>query len=204
MDTEMNIVLNQFLACTPVYEISWILFDPDPTYQNLLFNKIFNHDVTRCYGPSRDYQLSFLKKWMTFVEKSNHSIIDQVYVLYAELIQQNPMKDFTYKSYYLDENIYVTLKESNHIITQGTTGLHSWQAAFYLSEWISMHKEKFYQKRILELGSGVGLLGLATLHFTSPASYIFSDCNSTVLEALQSNLDLNNTICKTLAYIVMF
>jgi hypothetical protein len=142
MDTEMNIVLNQFLACTPVYEISWILFDPDPTYQNLLFNKIFNHDVTRCYGPSRDYQLSFLKKWMTFVEKSNHSIIDQVYVLYAELIQQNPMKDFTYKSYYLvnlviivclifhmheDENIYVTLKESNHIITQGTTGLHSWQ-----------------------------------------------------------------------------
>jgi hypothetical protein len=41
MDTEMNIVLNQFLACTPVYEISWILFDPDPTYQNLLFNKVY-------------------------------------------------------------------------------------------------------------------------------------------------------------------
>ena len=43
----------------------------------------------------------------------------------------------------------------------------------------------------MELGCGVGLTGLVTLHCSRPKSYIFTDCNETVLNKVKENLQIN-------------
>ncbi|XP_019852147.1 PREDICTED: protein-lysine N-methyltransferase EEF2KMT-like isoform X3 [Amphimedon queenslandica] len=149
------------------------------------------------YPPPLDYQLSFLKQWMKLVEDSNQELIEEIYELYTSLISKGLNDDdrnYCYKSYYLGEgDVFVTLKESRHIVSGGTTGLCTWQASMELAEWIAAEqKEAFNNKHILELGSGIGFLGLSVLKLTSPLSYTFTDCNVDVLKLLKNNVDINN------------
>lgn len=106
-------------------------------------------------------------------------------------------------------NHLLSIKESTNIISEGTTGLCSWnvcivtnfenlrinlffihckQAAFYLAEWCILNKQKILGKNILELGSGVGLTGLTVINFCEPSTYIFSDCHPLVLKTLEENV----------------
>jgi predicted nicotinamide N-methyase len=56
---------------------------------------------------------------------------------------------------------YVTLLEENRdIIGHGTTGLTSWQGALFLADWCQTQQDKLEGKHILELGAGVGMLGI--------------------------------------------
>uniref|UniRef100_A0A7N4PIA2 Eukaryotic elongation factor 2 lysine methyltransferase n=1 Tax=Sarcophilus harrisii TaxID=9305 RepID=A0A7N4PIA2_SARHA len=84
----------------------------------------------------------------------------------------------------------ISLCESTAIISQGTTGLVTWDAALYLAEWAIENPEAF-TNRVLELGSGAGFTGLAICKMCSPTAYIFSDCHSQVLQQLKGNILLN-------------
>ncbi|XP_062955148.1 protein-lysine N-methyltransferase EEF2KMT isoform X2 [Cynocephalus volans] len=85
----------------------------------------------------------------------------------------------------------VTLSESTAIISHGTTGLVTWDAALYLAEWAIENPAAFAHRTVLELGSGAGFTGLAICKTCHPRAYIFSDCHSHVLEQLQGNVLLN-------------
>uniref|UniRef100_A0A8C9J6V8 FAM86 N-terminal domain-containing protein n=1 Tax=Panthera tigris altaica TaxID=74533 RepID=A0A8C9J6V8_PANTA len=85
----------------------------------------------------------------------------------------------------------VTLSESTAIISHGTTGLVTWDAALYLAEWAMQNPAAFAHRTVLELGSGAGLTGLAICKTCRPSAYIFSDCHSCVLEQLRGNILLN-------------
>uniref|UniRef100_A0A0D9R8R2 FAM86 N-terminal domain-containing protein n=1 Tax=Chlorocebus sabaeus TaxID=60711 RepID=A0A0D9R8R2_CHLSB len=86
---------------------------------------------------------------------------------------------------------WVTLSESTAIISHGTTGLVTWDAALYLAEWAIQNPAAFTDRTVLELGSGAGLTGLAICKMCRPRAYIFSDCHSRVLEQLRGNVLLN-------------
>ncbi|XP_036885862.1 protein-lysine N-methyltransferase EEF2KMT isoform X5 [Sturnira hondurensis] len=85
----------------------------------------------------------------------------------------------------------VTLSESTAIISHGTTGLVTWNAALYLAEWALENTAAFTHRTVLELGSGAGLTGLVICKMCRPRAYVFSDCHSHVLEQLQGNILLN-------------
>ncbi|XP_069342289.1 protein-lysine N-methyltransferase EEF2KMT isoform X3 [Eulemur rufifrons] len=85
----------------------------------------------------------------------------------------------------------VTLSESTAIVSHGTTGLVTWDAALYLAEWAIENPAAFTDRTVLELGSGAGLTGLAICKTCRPRAYIFSDCHSRVLEQLRGNVLLN-------------
>lgn len=46
-------------------------------------------------------------------------------------------------------------------------------------------------RTVLELGSGVGLTGVALCRSCSPSRYVFSDCHLSVLQRLRDNVRLN-------------
>ncbi|XP_031217515.1 protein-lysine N-methyltransferase EEF2KMT isoform X2 [Mastomys coucha] len=85
----------------------------------------------------------------------------------------------------------VTLSESTAIVSHGTTGLVTWDAALYLAEWAIENPAVFTNRTILELGSGAGLTGLAICKACYPRAYVFSDCHAQVLEQLRGNVLLN-------------
>nr|XP_025858854.1 protein-lysine N-methyltransferase EEF2KMT [Vulpes vulpes] len=96
-----------------------------------------------------------------------------------------------HRSYLLPSGDSVTLSESTAIISHGTTGLVTWDAALYLAEWAIQNPAAFAHRTVLELGSGAGLTGLAICKTCCPSAYIFSDYHSCVLEQLRGNVLLN-------------
>ena len=63
-------------------------------------------------------------------------------------------------------------------------GLRLWEAEVCVLEWIYMHSHIIKNRRILELGAGVGLAGLSCLHLGAK-HVTLTDSNSKVLENLQ-------------------
>ncbi|KAJ8318061.1 hypothetical protein KUTeg_003152 [Tegillarca granosa] len=85
----------------------------------------------------------------------------------------------------------VSLQESTHLISQGTTGLSTWQAALHLAEWIFENSKTLTNKSVLELGSGLGLTGICVCKCCQLKSYTFTDCHPQVLFLLMKNIELN-------------
>lgn len=100
--------------------------------------------------------------------------------------------EFSYKHFLVDEGIYITIKESNSFIREGTTGLKLWPAAIKLVEFILINKSYFDGKSIIELGSGgSGLVGLTLLKTTNINGIFLSDCHEVVIQNLKENVNLN-------------
>lgn len=127
------------------------------------------------------------------LESEGIEVCDELYENLCNLLTRQKEADTVFKHYILDNDsrTCISLKESKNIISQGTTGLHCWQAAQALADWCLSHSEDLKGKRVLELGSGVGLTGITTVLCCELQRYIFSDCHSAVLNALCENVLLN-------------
>lgn len=77
------------------------------------------------------------------------------------------------------------------MLSNGTTGLQIWPAAFWLAEWILENKEEFKNRCVLELGCGLGFTGLVASMSCEIKEYILTDWHVKVLQSLFSNLCLN-------------
>ncbi|KAF8079091.1 putative methyltransferase-domain-containing protein [Lyophyllum atratum] len=91
----------------------------------------------------------------------------------------------------------VTLLESRTTIESGTTGLRTWQASFVLSQYITKHPGLLKDKRILELGSGTGFLGIIITRLqqssspNTPCSALWlTDVNEDVLARCRDNIQM--------------
>ncbi|KFO71260.1 Protein FAM86A, partial [Cuculus canorus] len=88
----------------------------------------------------------------------------------------------------------VTLSESVAMISGGTTGLVTWDAALHLTEWAVENSAVFRNRTVLELGSGIGFTGIAICKACHPKRFIFSDCHPRVLQELTQNIRLNGFV----------
>ncbi|XP_030069474.1 protein-lysine N-methyltransferase EEF2KMT isoform X2 [Microcaecilia unicolor] len=148
------------------------------------------HPLCREYPPSVKYRRLFLSELIKKHESTSSEPLDELYEAFADVLK---MEDSTlcHKSYLLPSGNSVTLSESVAIISEGTTGLVTWDAALYLAEWAIENSPLFTERTILELGSGIGLTGLAICKTSTPKKYIFSDCHELVLQQLRKNIHLN-------------
>ncbi|XP_023228641.1 putative protein N-methyltransferase FAM86B1 [Centruroides sculpturatus] len=85
----------------------------------------------------------------------------------------------------------VTLEATQNIVNHSTTGLVVWEASKFLVDWGIENASFLKAKTILELGSGLGLLGIALCQLVKFSKYIFSDNSQDVLRILKKNIDLN-------------
>ncbi|XP_054067897.1 protein-lysine N-methyltransferase EEF2KMT isoform X5 [Rissa tridactyla] len=88
----------------------------------------------------------------------------------------------------------VTLSESVAIVSGGTTGLITWDAALQLAQWAIENNSAFRDRTVLELGSGIGFTGIAICKTCHPKAYVFSDCHPAVLQQLAENIRLNGFV----------
>ncbi|KAJ8961059.1 hypothetical protein NQ314_005989 [Rhamnusium bicolor] len=169
-------IRKQFLCNVPLKNFNW---------NNVL------QDLTFEISSSNELPKSFLKHLIENLEKQGSEIHDELYLAYGRLVAL-PASIECFKHYYIQNsgNI-VSLRENINLISDGTTGLRTWQASLALSEWALQSEEAFKNKVILELGSGTGLTGLALVMECSPRCMYFTDCHSSVLSSLCDNVRLN-------------
>ncbi len=113
-----------------------------------------------------------------------------------------PEEDHIFKTYEFsgDDGLprrVVLLEENRDPMSSATTGLISWQGARALLEWASaLGPGALGGRRVLEIGSGAGLFGLALLAGCAgegcmPKGYIFTDGHPKVIQFLGINLSIN-------------
>lgn len=92
----------------------------------------------------------------------------------------------------------VTLKEQTLFRSNGEEGLHLWESAVVMSRWSCLHPEIFEEKRVIELGSGCGLLGISLAKFLNCKELVLSDYVDSVLANLKNNVETNNALDKAM------
>nr|XP_033819269.1 protein-lysine N-methyltransferase EEF2KMT isoform X2 [Geotrypetes seraphini] len=148
------------------------------------------HPLCREHPPSVKYRRLFLSELIKKHESTSSEPLDELYEAFADVLNTED-STLCHKSYLLPSGNSVTLSESVAIISEGTTGLVTWDAALYLAEWAIENSHLFTDRTILELGSGIGLTGLSICKTSTPKKYIFSDCHDLVQQQLRKNIHLN-------------
>ncbi|KAE9409186.1 hypothetical protein BT96DRAFT_1012783 [Gymnopus androsaceus JB14] len=99
-----------------------------------------------------------------------------------------------------------TLEESRTTIESGTTGLRTWFASHVMARYLIQNRDIIEGKRVLELGSGVGFLGIIAASLqqlssrntpsTSPSIWL-TDANEEVLTLCRRNVQLPCNLSST-------
>ncbi|CAL1694583.1 unnamed protein product [Somion occarium] len=208
-------ILGAFASLTPT---KYIVFPQDLTFaeiHNFLLKFILLNSHFQQYPPASQYQTSFWKSAVEHVEaitdSENDEIDSQIYDHYVDLMSMTSTQTVgsappspSYVTYFWTTSDGVshsaTLLESRTTIEGGTTGLKTWPASLTLANYLITHSDVIQNKRILELGCGIGLLGVIAATLQIPASpekpqdaqsaICLTDVRIDVLERCQSNLDL--------------
>lgn len=85
----------------------------------------------------------------------------------------------------------VATEETAALIAHGTTGLHTWPAALALAELAAAQPQLLRGRRLVELGAGPGLAGLAVAKVAAPRSLLLTDCHEAVMALLARNIYRN-------------
>lgn len=206
--TSFRSISEQFLSGLSVKKIDFKdvindLADPlsGEAHQDMLLSLTVDHPLVTQYPLKIEYQQSFIRKLVQELEdrlNQGAEIGSNLYMCYVKILESKNGKNGndTFRHYPLANGSIISLKESASIISNGTTGLCVWQAAHVLVNWCSAHREFLKGSTILELGSGVGLCGIAVSFLCHPQQYIFSDCHPAVMNILVENVKINKGVEK--------
>lgn len=159
------------------------------------------------------YVKTILREYITRLEKSNQEIADDLYELYCDpqilnSKELDPSQPDIIKFYISgfnqlftgNEQDTITIKETPKLISgANTTGLRTWEAALYLSNFLNDTNSlpyDFKRKTILELGCGTGLLSLAMAKcyhnkVGNVNKIIMTDGSTNVFDNISETMNLN-------------
>lgn len=141
--------------------------------------------------PGKEYLSVFLKKAVEYEDD------DLVYEVLCQAYVGRTQE--TIRTWFLLDT-WVSTRETNFLISNGTTGLRTWPASLALAEYLVKNPQIVKDKRVLELGSGVGMLAqvcalLGALHVYA------TDVHEQVLRILKQNINefISRTRCSCIS-----
>ncbi|XP_065707144.2 protein-lysine N-methyltransferase EEF2KMT isoform X1 [Patagioenas fasciata] len=189
----------RFLAARQLRSFPWLELEQnlqtslDSSLLVDILHKTILHPLCVKYPPSTKYRRCFLTELIKKHESTAAEPLDELYDALADILNEEESTR-CYKNYLLPTGGCVTLSESVAIISGGTTGLVTWDAALHLAEWAIENSGVFSNRTVLELGSGIGFTGIAICKTCNPKTYIFSDHHHGVLKQLAENICLNGFV----------
>ena len=156
--------------------------------QTELIKKIVNHQAHNL--PVSGYHKYNTAVWLDNIASSQGWKLCEKFRQYLMEYQTSCVQPFVFKSYTRYDVVVSLLEEQTGQLTRGSTGLISWQGATCLLDWADWSRE-LDNKRVLELGSGLGQFGLTAIQ-TLPIKHLtMTDFHHNVLNALDLHVKLN-------------
>ncbi|KAJ3119995.1 Protein fam86a [Nowakowskiella sp. JEL0407] len=160
--------------------------------QTSILHSTLLHPLIKSFPPHN--HLAFAKSLYKAVEDQNEEVSEELLKI---IMSFPPSKALSgYKHYPVPssgevlEPLWVTTLEDTNIISNGTTGLRTWGASLTLAEYFLSSPELVSKtNRILELGSGCGMLGI--LLAILGANVTLTDTHQMVLDRLVENVSIN-------------
>lgn len=212
---DFAIIKSKFCAGVPLNELklhleSYLSTNSDEKSQLRILNSTVLNSSVLEYPPdvSGNYQRKFLKLIINFLEKQNADpVCDKIYELIGNLMRDQTGaggeadhgsfdEKSSFASYFLSKDSFQDVVIISHnrgrMVADATTGYFIWPGGFCLTDYAIENRELFKNKKILEIGCGVGLCGIVTVKICCPSFYLFTDsCDSGVLENCRRNCKLN-------------
>ena len=139
-----------------------------------------------------------------FIEWQEHEVHEGVTeqdVAHLNLFEAPSLQPFEMHSFQFKNVPPLLLR--GHTEYPHATGLALWRGAEILAEYLVNHSELVKGKQVLELGSGMGLVGTVA-HYLGADHVYLTDGDSTVLENLQYNInqlqDCDTISCRQLIW----
>lgn len=187
--------------------------------QRALIAATCGHALNQRYPVRRSYQEAFIKRLMQ-VLKDHEELHDDIYdSLCGQLAKVSVSaasaavdgsvspaaptsptsptpSSYAYKHYLLQPSTHITLRESTSFVSEGTTGLCTWEAALALGDYLLEHADSLLQgnKNILELGAGAGLIGILLKQSAlqlSTGQVLLTDGSAACVQLMRDNIALN-------------
>jgi 2-polyprenyl-3-methyl-5-hydroxy-6-metoxy-1,4-benzoquinol methylase len=151
-----------------------------------------NHDraATVRRLSARSFQsLKSMKNSNDIIEWQEHEVhegVTEEEVAHLNLFEASCLQPFEMHSFQFPNMPPLSLR--GHTEYPHATGLALWRGAEILAEYLVEHADLVKGKQVLELGSGMGLVGIVA-HYLGADNVILTDGDSKVLENLQYNIN---------------
>lgn len=167
--------------------------DPDLIKcQDYFLEKSLKSEIFATFPVHPEVLRSFCKKLTIMLEDLGVEVHEDLYK--ASVVPATKNCDLNtkyFKSYFDAKGRYsCSLIETREFVSDGTTGLKTWPAANFLLNLLQ-GKWCLKDKSILELGSGVGFLGISLMKSTKLKKLIMTDHHQSVLNVLEENVRSN-------------
>jgi len=74
----------------------------------------------------------------------------------------------------------------------GENGVHQWESGIVLARYLLQNKDLFQTRKVLEVGSGSGLVAIAATKYAGVVQFWASDCHPAVLRNIADNASRND------------
>ncbi|XP_020113617.1 putative uncharacterized protein DDB_G0277003 isoform X1 [Ananas comosus] len=180
-----------------------------PRVQSFILEHCMGNIVDQGTSYSHTYIRNILKKIIVDAESSSDVVVDGLYEEFGQYLTLNLeegsqkendriYRQVSFLSSTIDDdvcskpvNLVVRLVCSLNML-EGDTGCSLWPSSLFLSEFILSYPEIFSNKFNFEVGSGVGLVGIA-LNYVGASKVILSDGDMSTLTNMKANVELNCT-----------
>ncbi|EEH48232.1 protein-lysine N-methyltransferase [Paracoccidioides brasiliensis Pb18] len=178
-----------------------------PAVQQLIYQTMFNE--TQIWPiPPPNYRIRVLRILISRLEESisdpeEDEILDDLVSSYGNLItlpRQSPLEEAQKLSYIRytaprdigskeshDSQFVITSENRGLILSSGTTGFRTWEAALHLGTYLSTPEGRalIAGKNIIELGSGTGFLSMYCLKCLGARSVTATDRDPALISSIQ-------------------
>ena len=203
--------LVDYLQMAPTADVLEILRDEDPerafgAKAQAALLRCLRHPVAIAHPPGRPYRERLLKLAVIAAERDGLELDDGVAEAHAEALCEPRTGDqWCHKTFVLDvapreetterkqRPVRITVRTHPNLF-EGGTGCHEWAAGFALAELVASHAERFANKRVVEIGPGVGVAAIALAKITRPrgaSALTLLDRDNETLANLAANLERN-------------
>lgn len=167
--------------------------DEREAFQKLLLDELILGPFASEHPVHPQFRSKYLKSLILLLESLGMEVHDRIY---EEAVDSHgPSSDpekYPQKSYFKNGKHLCSLIETRELVCEGTTGLRTWEAARALTGYTMDNLELLEgADSIVELGAGLGFVGISLLRSDSIKKAILTDVHPKVMKALTENGRIN-------------